>query len=69
MNQPYKVKHSFEERVAKVKHYAETDSDKMLIIVEKHPKSKLPDLANSKYHSNHLDSSPTKNSSFCKSKV
>jgi len=48
MNQPYKVKHSFEERVAKVKHYAETDSDKMLIIVEKHPKSKLPDLANSK---------------------
>jgi len=49
MYKRYKERYTFEERVNKVKAFKESDSDKVMIIVEKHPKSKLPDLINSKY--------------------
>jgi hypothetical protein len=49
MNKPYKERYTFEERCAKVKSFQESDSDKIMVIVEKHARSKLPDLQNSKY--------------------
>lgn len=48
MIKPYKERYSFEERVARVKSFEESDPDKIMVIVEKHPKSNLPDLQNSK---------------------
>lgn len=35
--------------MAKVRSFQESDPDKLMVIVERHPKSKLPDLQNSKY--------------------
>ena len=57
---PYKERHTFEQRQAKTKSYAESDPDKVMVIVEKHPKSKLPDLSNSKYVSIEAGSWPSK---------
>jgi hypothetical protein len=34
--------------VARVKSFQESDPDKIMVIVEKHSKSQLPDLQNSK---------------------
>lgn len=50
MIKPYKERYTFEDRCNKVKSFQESDPDKIMVIVEKHPKSKLPDLPNSKYH-------------------
>ena len=49
MNKTYKERYSFEERCTKVKSFQESDPDKIMVIVEKHARSKLPDLQNSKY--------------------
>lgn len=49
MTKRYKERYSFEERVAKAKNFQESDPDKVMVIVEKHIKSKLPDLQNTKY--------------------
>ncbi len=49
MSKPYKERYSFEERLAKVRSFQESDPDKVMVIVERHPRSKLPDLNNSKY--------------------
>jgi hypothetical protein len=48
MNKPYKERYTFEERYSKVKSFQESDPDKIMVIVEKHPRSKLPELQNSK---------------------
>ena len=48
MIKPYKERYSFEERVARVKSFQESDPDKIMVIVERHQKSHLPDLQNSK---------------------
>lgn len=48
MIKPYKERYTFEERVSRVKSFQESDPDKIMVIVEKHPKSTLPDLQNSK---------------------
>lgn len=64
MNKPYRERYSLEERIAKVKSFQESDPDKIMVIVERHPKSKLPDLQNSKYASPHSGSSLSKISSM-----
>ena len=51
MIKPYKERYTFEDHCNKVKSFQESDPDKIMVIVEKHPKSKLPDLPNSKYAS------------------
>lgn len=66
MNKPYKERYTLEERIAKVKSFQESDPDKIMVIVERHPKSKLPDLQNSKYIFPHADSSPSRISSMVK---
>jgi len=55
MTKRYKERYSFEERLAKAKNFQESDPDKVMVIVEKHNKSKLPDLQNTKYNSDHID--------------
>lgn len=49
MNKTYKERYSFEERCTKVKSFQESDPDKIMVIVERHARSKLPDLQNSKF--------------------
>lgn len=48
MMKPYKERYSFEERGSRVKSFQESDPDKIMVIVERHHKSSLPDLQNSK---------------------
>jgi hypothetical protein len=48
MNKPYRERYTLEERTSKVRSFQESDPDKIMVIVERHPKSKLPDLQNSK---------------------
>ena len=48
MTKPYKERYSYEDRAARVKSFQESDPDKIMVIVERHPKSQLPDLQNSK---------------------
>ena len=48
MSKTYKERYTFNERLAKAKSFEESDPDKVMVIVEKHQKSKLPDLQNSK---------------------
>ena len=49
MIKPYKERYSFEQRVSRVKSFEESDPDKIMVIVERHGKSHLPELLNSKY--------------------
>jgi hypothetical protein len=48
MSIPYRQRYSLEERASRAKSFQESDPDKIMVIVEKHPRSKLPELANSK---------------------
>jgi SET domain-containing protein len=63
MSKPYKERYSFEERLGKVRSFQESDPDKVMVIVERHPRSKLPDLQNSKYLPPYAGSSPSAASS------
>jgi hypothetical protein len=69
MSKRYKERYSFEERQAKAKNFQESDADKVMVIVEKHMKSKLPDLQNTKYTCPHPDFSRTSTSNSDRSRT
>jgi GABA(A) receptor-associated protein len=56
MNKSYKGRYSFEKRVDKAKTFQESDPDKIMVIVERHAKSNLPELQSSKYLLSETDS-------------
>lgn len=45
----FKKKHTLQERIEKSKKQMQANPDKIVIIVEKHPKSTLPTLSNPRY--------------------
>lgn len=58
MSKCYKERYTLEERQAKAKNFQQTDPDKIMVIAEKHAKSKLPDLPNAKYQDCYTDFQP-----------
>ena len=59
----FKNKYTLQERLEKSKRQMEANPNKIVVIVEKHPTSSIPNLPNPRYSSSHLGSCAKKHTS------